>query len=159
MRNRIFIVLLGLIATAGLQAQVNKSLGLQWGAGSIIKQDLTFSPMIYKTFSPYKVAVDYKRFGKPEQTFDVQFSAYSTSLTDQFQYYWDVPTEQETSGKHSFTFLYINYKLVLCIPPIPVSVVSTESIGVKKNPESPFVPQHYPLLFIKLTLSHQGQGK
>lgn len=111
MKNRYYILLLGLLITAGLQAQVNKSLGIHAGIGSIIKQDLTFSPMIYQTFSPYKVAVDYKRSGQLEQTFDVQFSTYSTSLTDQFQYYWDVPTELESSGAHSFTFLYINYKL------------------------------------------------
>jgi hypothetical protein len=111
MNNKYYIILLGILLSTGLQAQVSKSFGVHLGAGSIIKQDLTFSPMIYKQFSPYKVKLDYTRSGKIEQEFNVQFSTYSTSLTDQFQYYWDDPAELETSGKHSFTMLNINYKL------------------------------------------------
>lgn len=111
MKNRFHILILGLLISTALQAQVDKSLGLQWGAGSIIRQDLIFTPMVHKQISAYKVKLDYTRSGKVEQNFEVLFSTYSTSLTDQFNYYWDEPTELDLSGKHSFTMLYINYKL------------------------------------------------
>lgn len=111
MKNRFHTLVLGLLISMGLQAQVDNSLGLQWGVGSIIKQDMIFTPMIHKQISPLKVRLDYTRSGKVEQNIEVLFSAYSTSLTDQFQYYWDDPLELEESGKHSFTLLSINYKL------------------------------------------------
>lgn len=107
-----FLAFLALCTTLlSAQEKAQSSLGVQIGAGYIMKQDLILSPMIHKQFSLYKVRLEYKRSGKVEQQIDVQFSAYSTSINDQFQYFWHDPDELEVSGKHSFNLLYINYKL------------------------------------------------
>lgn len=112
--KRITLSLVVLVLCIGILRAQDKapgSFGFQLGAGYIMKQDLTMTPMIHRAFSPSKVKLDYSRFGKLERNAEVQFSAYSTSLNGRFQYYWEIPEESEESREHSFTLLYITYKL------------------------------------------------
>ena len=76
------------------------SLQLNYGIEHIMRQDLVFSPAVHKTISPINAAVLYSRSNKLEQRASISFSMYKPSLVDDFEYYWDTPTETETSAPH-----------------------------------------------------------
>jgi hypothetical protein len=96
--------------TAQDETRVN-SIGLSWGMGNLIRQDLVFTPAIHKAWSPVNVAVSYNRSKKLEQRAYLKFGSYKTSIGEDFTYYWDNPDETEVLLPHQFLVLDLSYSL------------------------------------------------
>ena len=114
MKPVILTITLFILCTSALVAQdearVN-SIGLSWGMGNLIKQDLVFTPAIHKAWSPVNVAISYNRSKKLEQRAYVKFGSYKSSIGGDFTYYWDTPDETEVSAPHKFLVLDLSYSL------------------------------------------------
>ena len=89
MKRRIFVLCGLIILTLGLKAQeaanVN-SLGLSWGMGNIMRQDLTVSPFVHQEWSPINVRLVYERSKKLEQQASLKFGSYSPRVGEEFKY-------------------------------------------------------------------------
>jgi len=114
MKPGILTITLFIFCTIALAAQdegrVN-SIGLSWGMGNLIRQDLVFTPVIHKAWSPVNLAVSYNRSKKLEQRAYLKFGSYKTSIWEDFTYYWDTPDETEVSAPHQFLVIDLSYSL------------------------------------------------
>jgi len=117
MKHRI-IVLCGLIIlTLSLKAQEEtkvNSLGLSWGMGNIMRQDLTVSPFIHQEWSPINVRLVYERSRKLEQQASLKFGKYSPRIGEAFKYN-SFYNGEEITLPHDFTMIDINYALGLSV--------------------------------------------
>ena len=91
------------------QARVN-SLGLSWGMGNIMRQDLTVSPFIHQEWSPINVRLVYERSRKLEQQASLKFGHYSPRIGEAYNYN-SFYNGEETTLPHDFTMIDINYAL------------------------------------------------
>ena len=95
------------------QDSTYNSFQLKWGYGHLLRQDISFSPMIHKKWSPVNVHAGYERTGKRmTHLIDAKFSLYKPSVTDPFKFYIDDPNDLETSYPHSFKQLEVNYSFI-----------------------------------------------
>ena len=89
MKRRIIVLCGLLILTLGLKAQEEanvNSLGLSWGMGNIMRQDLTVSPFIHQEWSPINVRLVYERSKKLEQQASLNFGHYAPRIGEAFKY-------------------------------------------------------------------------
>jgi len=113
--KRLIIVLLMVLSFNNLEAQdrTYNSFQLSCGYGHLLRQDISFSSMIHKKWSPINIHADYVRTGaKMTHLIDVKFNLYKPSVTDPFEFYFDDPTDLETSYPHSFKQLEVNYSFI-----------------------------------------------
>ena len=87
-----------------------KPLGLSWGMGNIMRQDLTVSPFVHQEWSPLNVRLFYERSNKLEQQASLKFGHYSPRIGEAYSYNSFYDGEQ-TTLPHDFTMIDINYAL------------------------------------------------
>lgn len=111
MKKKTCIVLLSaLLSMQGFtQDKVQQSLFAGWGAGHLARQDLTFSPMIHRAFSPANLLLEYRRDGRFYQNVATRFGMYQSVVGSPFTYYRTDIGEELQTWPHSFTFIDIGY--------------------------------------------------
>ena len=93
------------------QSEASQSLALQWGAGHLQMQNLSFSRFIHKDVSPLNIGLVYQRSNRLEQQVNVKFSTYQSQTGELYEYYWDTPDETQSTFQSSFHMLDLNYSL------------------------------------------------
>jgi hypothetical protein len=103
----IFIFLLAPVL-AFCQEEKQKQLSLTWGAGSLIRQDLIFSPMIHRDFSATHFSIGYERKKQMVHNIEVSFSSFNPSLSEgsYFEY-----GEEKNLYSHSLSLVSIYYAM------------------------------------------------
>ncbi len=112
--RRIWIISIICLSMTNLQAQEEErpnSLGISWGPGHIMRQDLIFTPVTHRQWSPVGVRLTYERSLKLEQRVTLKYNHYTPSILGPHTVYWEYPEEPLPSGTHSFHLLDINYSL------------------------------------------------
>jgi len=113
MKTTYHLIIFTLVFSAAcLNAQngVQKSLGVSWGLSNIQRQDLIFSPMIHRDWSPVNTVIDYHRTGKAEQHLMAKFASYRASIVEPYEYL-SFYNGNETTVPQQFTVLDLNYDL------------------------------------------------
>lgn len=113
--KRLIIILLIVLSFNLLKAQdtTSNSVQLSWGYGHLMRQDLSFSPMLHKKGSPVNIHAGYEINGaKMTHLIDAKFSIYKPSITDPFEFYWDDLNDPEASYPHNFMHLKVNYSFI-----------------------------------------------
>lgn len=93
------------------QETLPRSFQLSWGYGHLSRQDISFSPMVHKTWSPLNVWLVYEsKKRRMNHLFDARFNLFKPSLTEPFQFHRDQPENVLNSYRHSFKQLEFNYR-------------------------------------------------
>lgn len=115
MKRCIFVLSAILLIAFTLDAQSlpekSNTLRLNWGMGTIKRQDLIFSPVMHQDRSPFNLTLGYTHSHKLEHRIYAKFGRYTPAVVDPYTYYWDTPDELSTTGKHEFNMLDLNYSL------------------------------------------------
>lgn len=110
-KTLLFLLCLTLTGSLFAQQDIQKSLSLSWGFGNLQKQDLTFSPMIHRDWSPLNVVVEYQRSKKIEQSLLIKFSQYQAIIGEQFEFNSFYEEGIQSTYPHLFSLLDINYSI------------------------------------------------
>lgn len=113
--KKVIILLLVALSHCVLMAQqaVSKSIQLNMGIGHLVRQDLSFSPMIHRKWSPVNLQFGYERkTDKMVQHIQAGFNMYKPSIGKPFEYYRDNPENVLTSYRHSFKQVELNYRFL-----------------------------------------------
>lgn len=114
MKKTLYLLSLLLIISQGelsAQNEASQSLALQWGAGHLQMQNLSFSRFIHKDVSPFNIGLVYQRSNRLEQQINVKFSSYQSQTGELYEYYRDSPDETQSTYQSSFQMLDLNYSL------------------------------------------------
>lgn len=111
MKNWICILLGGIFAAQALLAQPERpnALSLEWGFGTLARQDLIFSPFVHQANSALNLGLSYERDRQLYQKAGLRFSSYSAGLTQ--PYGFTVDGENKRSAPHQFTLAKLDYAL------------------------------------------------
>jgi len=113
--NKIIFLLTGLfLFNQGIilaQNEGKQALTLAVGAGHIMRQNLSFSPMIHTSWSPLNACVQYTKSKKMEQQLYIKFGQYRAIVGESFSFNSFFNEEESETGPHIFTLLDINYSL------------------------------------------------
>jgi hypothetical protein len=111
MKKLIFTIAHLFIAIGLLGQEITpNAISLNWGMGSIKRQDQTVSPFIHQQWSPINVMLSYSRSKKLDQLAEIRFSLYNPSIVEPYDFNSFYSGEQ-TGLAHSFKLLDINYAL------------------------------------------------
>ncbi|MFY0688259.1 MAG: hypothetical protein JXQ90_13890 [Cyclobacteriaceae bacterium] len=105
-----FILTITLALTIHTVMGQESQISFGWGLGNFKKQDLSFSEMIHRDYSPFNVMLGYQKSGNIIQSVDARFGMYESMVSESFTY---TDNEDRTfhSYPHSFLMLDINYSL------------------------------------------------
>ncbi|MCV9386980.1 hypothetical protein [Reichenbachiella ulvae] len=110
--RKLNLLIVALLLTSGLAAQEVKhnDLSLNWGVGSIMRQDQTVSPFIHQKWSPVNIMLRYSRSQKLDQLADIKFSLYNPSIVKPYNFnsYY---SGAQTGLAHSFKLIDFNYAI------------------------------------------------
>jgi hypothetical protein len=111
-KNQLLILMFLLIQLGTLKAQDENynSFKLNWGMGNLMRQDMSFSDMIYTKWSPVNVQFEYNRSKKLEQQAYVQFGMFKPMIGEPYSYNSFYNGEEE-AVPCNFLILDINYSL------------------------------------------------
>lgn len=84
-------------------------LSFQWGTGSIVQQDLIFSPFAHSDISPLNFGFIYQRDKHLYQEVSLGYSGYNPMLTHSYRY--TETDETRITYPHSFHFINMDYVL------------------------------------------------
>lgn len=111
----LFLIATGLISLKAQDRPFN-SVQLDWGYGHLLRQDLSFSPMIHRKWSPVNFHAAYERkAAKMTSILDARFSLYKPSLTEPFEFYREDPDDLVSSYPHSLKQLDLTYSFLFPI--------------------------------------------
>jgi hypothetical protein len=113
-RIHAIIAMLTLVGLGSLfsQNEHNSSLTLNAGIGNLMRQDLSFSPLIHETWSPVNFALIYKKSKKMEQQLYIKFGSYKPIASEEFNYTsFFTGDEQNVTFPHDFALIDLNYSL------------------------------------------------
>ena len=111
--RHIYIILL-IIALSpqygATQNELKNKLSLNWGIGNLVKQNITFSPLIQEDWSPLNFKLTYNRSNKMEHQASIRYSNYKSQIGDEFTYNapWD---ESAHTYPHNMNIAELNYSL------------------------------------------------
>ena len=107
------ILFLSLFGSSDLFAQEERanSLQLNWGVGNIMRQDISFSPMIHQKWSALNFAIIYERSKKLEQEAFAKFSRYTPQVGEPFEFNSYFNTGKYSTYTHSLIMLDVHYAL------------------------------------------------
>jgi hypothetical protein len=110
--KKLVFIFMSLVFSLSLTAQEEKhnDLSLNWGMGSIMRQDHTVSPFIHQKWSPVNMMLRYSRSKKLDQLADIKFSLYNPSIVEPYSFnsYY---SGTQTDLAHSFKLVDFNYAI------------------------------------------------
>ena len=109
MRKTIILITVLFINRIYSQDDLYNSISLNWGVGNIQRQDLSFSPMIHRDWSPVNFVLTFSRSKKFEQTASVKFGNYKPSVVPPYSYISPFSGNEYLTATHSFNVLDVNY--------------------------------------------------
>ena len=95
------------------QSEKTNYLGLHWGVGNLQRQDIRFSPFIFKPWSAFNLGLSYEHTGKQFHRVYARFGWYKAMVGEPFKFIdtiEDPPIETETLP-HNFNILDLDYTL------------------------------------------------
>ena len=113
MKKPIILILLPLLFATELlgQGESKNAISLSWGIGNLVKQALTFTPLIHRDWSPVNFLLTYKRSNKLEHQASIRFGNYKSRIGDEFVFRAPWDKESFPTYPHSFNVGGINYSL------------------------------------------------
>ena len=112
--TEITVILLCLWSMSGYSQEIKtNSLTLNWGVGSLQRQDINFSPFNIKSWSGLNLGLVYEHSGKQYHRVYSRFGGYTGFYEGSFTYdtYIDEELRQVETLPHSFNILDLNYTL------------------------------------------------
>jgi hypothetical protein len=103
------VVLLLSITTFAQAQEFKNAWSFQYGAGSLTKQDLVFSPFVHSSTTPLQIGLGYTRLATWHQNLNLRFAAFGTALVDAYPFTLD--GEIQRSQPHNFTLIDVDYGL------------------------------------------------
>lgn len=108
MKYKISMVVIHLFVALQVQGQdLKNKLGIDIGAGNIMRQDLIFSPFIHKDFTALNIGLRYERKGKYYQAATIRYSSFDPILNEPYKFTDD--GETNTTAPHYFSIVDIDY--------------------------------------------------
>jgi hypothetical protein len=116
MKKILIIILLAAVFLPGrtlAQDEKTNALALSWGVGNLQRQDIRFSPFVFKPWSAFNLGLSYEHTGKQFHRVYARFGWYKAMIGEPFKYtdtIEDPPLETETLP-HNFNILDLDYTL------------------------------------------------
>ena len=113
MKKSISLLPMLLLMIFSIEAQHNQRniLELDWGVAHLVRQDLSYSPLIHRTSSLMNTQLQYQRKGKLDHKVSARFGRFLKQTGDVYNYYNSDNTISEETYPHAFHFLDLNYSM------------------------------------------------
>lgn len=109
----LFFMMLFLGAFGIAQETAKNSIQLDWGLGTLHRQDLSFSSLIHNPITPINTQITYQRSGKWNHEVSSRFGLFKEWTAKSYPFYQDAEKQEEVlTNPHQFVFLDINYSLI-----------------------------------------------
>lgn len=106
-----FLLVVTLGAAAAVHAEPIHTIGFSYGGAYLARQDLVFSPMAHRSFSPIAAQLSYERAGRMHHAASISFSTHSPILVPSYEFTDDSTGDPRYTLPHSFNFLALEYAL------------------------------------------------
>ncbi|UKN03792.1 hypothetical protein K6119_09845 [Paracrocinitomix mangrovi] len=93
------------------QEELKNDISLSWGVGNLVKQDITFSPLIHGDWSPVNFLFTYERSNQLEHKVNVRYGNYKSRVGEEFIYNTPWSSQSYPTSPHNINVAAINYSL------------------------------------------------
>ena len=113
MKKTIFYFIMLFVCSFGMaQESAKNALQLDWGMGTLHRQDLSFSSLIHNPITPINSQITYQRLGKWNHEVSTRFGLFKEWTAKSYSFYLDEENQKERyTNPHQFVFLDLNYSL------------------------------------------------